>query len=318
MFMVMTLHLGISTSPDKFIAGGVYISAIAIPLFFLVSGWLMIDKPIGGGYLIRKIGRIFRFVTIISLIGAVCSFWIPMLNYEGIGWGLKKIILIIINPYLQKGIFSVFWYLGAMIVIYALLPIFNLAYRKYGLIGLYFIAVCLFIIECFVFQLNVLYNFEERFVLQAFRIWNWLFYFIMGAIIKRRFSKNNLTIGWGLPISLAFLYVLYAHMIIPLVHTWEYLYASPMCMLYSIIVFVYIVNIKISNKILIKIISFFSNLFLPVYALHIIILLCLRNMPNIGLGIIKPEVYLFLVWFITIIISWIIIKIPIVRSIFRI
>lgn len=62
-----------------------------------------------------------------------------------------------------------------------------------------------------------------------------------------------------------------------------------------------------------KIIRFFSQLFLPVYALHMLVIYflipILPEMP--------PVIVCIEIWFLTILISWIVMNIPSVNKIFR-
>lgn len=266
MFMVMTLHAPIAIGYNPMILAGVYTSGIAIPLFFIVSGWLIINKNGGYRYSFRKIIGIIKFILILSIAYYFIEVFLQHKNLS-----IKDIILAAVNPLIQKGIFSVFWYLGAMILVYLAFPIVKWLHSKYEQRGLITLILFLFACEAFIFPLNIVYQFEKEYVIQPLRLWNWLFYFAIGALIRES-VKRHISIKWIYILLLALSYVIFAYKFSPLVGAWEYLYASPMCILYSIITFLFLVNLKVSKNFFTKTIQFFAKLFLPVYALHIIVL----------------------------------------------
>lgn len=303
MFMVMTMHSGFVTKSDYILAAGIYISGIAIPLFFMVSGWLLIFKAGGWGYSIRKIGGIIRFVLILSV-----GYFVLESIVRGV-WDWKAFLSAVLNPYLVKGAFGQFWYLGAMIILYGCFPLIKKIYSNYGLNGLVGTLVILYAIESFVFPMNILYRFEEIYVVQTFRVWNWLFYFFIGGILRLKYSQG-IKIGCVWVAALAVLYILFRWTMSNIAG--EYFFASSLCALYSVVVFLWIVNMKINERFE-KIIRFFSQLFLPVYALHMLVIYflipILPEMP--------PVIVCIEIWFLTILISWIVMNIPSVNKIFR-
>lgn len=314
MFMVMTLHTPIaSAGKGRLIAVCVYLSGIAIPLFFMVSGWLMINKEGDCHYSFRKIGAILKFILLVTIIGygvevAICRNW----SFFGFIKAIKA-------PFFQEGLFSVFWYLVAMISVYLLFPIIKKIDNKYGLKGLVVLWLFCLIIESFIFPCNIIYQFERKYVLQPYRIWNWIFYYLTGSLIRRNILPN-VKINWILPVFLGFVYVVFCYGIMPVIHAWEYLYSSPLCWLYAVSVFLYIAGLNINNEIIIKIVKWLSKLFLPVYALHIVIIVnIMSKIPRLSgaLGIVESLFVLIGVWITTIGVSWAVMKIPVINKIFK-
>ena len=94
-----------------------YIGVFAIPLFFMVNGYLQLRKDeIKYSYCIKKIAKIIAIVLVWNIIIAIPYF---VLKGES-----KNIILESIkNLFLQKGYYNHFWFLGTLIIIYLLLPV---------------------------------------------------------------------------------------------------------------------------------------------------------------------------------------------------
>lgn len=128
MFGVMCLHSTHSYAiPNHFcFADILYESAVvSMPLFFMVSGYLLIGRPnVDYRYSIRKIIGIVRFVSII-----VIAYWL-IHSVHHLKFDLVELAKSLIQPYFQSGIFSIFWYFGAMIIIYMLYPKLNYIYNK--------------------------------------------------------------------------------------------------------------------------------------------------------------------------------------------
>ena len=128
MFGVMCLHSTHSFAiPNHFcFADVLYESAVvSMPLFFMVSGYLLIGRPnVNYRYSIRKIIGIVRFVSII-----VFAYWMILSIYQR-NFDFAELVWSLIQPYFQSGKFSIFWYFGAMIIIYVLYPNLNNMYIK--------------------------------------------------------------------------------------------------------------------------------------------------------------------------------------------
>ena len=200
-------------------------------------------------------------------------------------------------------------------ILYALLPMQHKLYVKYpkafllGTIVLGIVSNCIF--------LSNFYGYEiEENTIQTFRLWNWIFYFNLGGILRRYTVKSSL----ALVLVLFIFNYLFQYELIPLMPTvyCEYFYCSLPVMLLSFFFFVYAVKIEDSK---LQFVCGGSKLFLPCYTFHIFI---------IGKTMGKFEQYIYsisdytapLFWIIvailTVIISWLIMKLPYMDRIFRI
>lgn len=157
---VCTLHtigMFMSESPEFHLSYLLfYMSGIAVPLFFMVNGFLLAPKDGGIKYYYRKIFNIVKIVCVFTFI-----FDIPKLVRGDIS------ILIPFKQacsslFFQGGVFPVFWFFGSLIFIYALMPflkkyIIPIRTRLYGL--LLFLSVLQFIIYTCDIYTNYTYSF---------------------------------------------------------------------------------------------------------------------------------------------------------------
>lgn len=152
-----------------------YLCDCGVPLFFMVNGYLLLSREkIDYTYAFRKILHILKVVFLWNFLIAV-----PVLIFR------QKIV----NPFrlsfdslLQKGYLWHFWFFGALIMIYLLLP---LLHRFFG--GKVFHhRICCFLLMCICLAMNALSMIKgyplHMFVPQPFRLWTWLFYFLLGGL----------------------------------------------------------------------------------------------------------------------------------------
>ncbi len=154
-----------------------YLGTFAIPLFFMVNGYLQLGKKqeITYSYVFHKIAKILLIVLVWN---------IPILIAKKI---LKKeklnIISMIIQNFFQQGYFWQFWFLGALILIYMFLPLYQKLFNKCNTKILIFILILL----CFLVDiLNIHRNFIGLPIIkdcipQTLRLWTWITYFFLGG-----------------------------------------------------------------------------------------------------------------------------------------
>ena len=152
MFGVICLHTThlYNTSYSLSIADILYKTAvIAIPLFFMTSGYLMFGrKNIDYPYVIKKITNIIKFVFII-----IFAYWL-LWSIKHQSLDIKILTNYFGGSFIQKGPFYVFWYLGAMVIIYTILPILNYIY-EYSTNTFLCLLAALFIICNIIFMYNL-------------------------------------------------------------------------------------------------------------------------------------------------------------------
>lgn len=285
-------------------------SGFPIPLFFMVSGYLMLGRKPDVKYSAKKIAKIIRFLVEFTII-----YWLIFEATKGTSFltAIKYVPLAM----LQEGPLPIFWYFGAMCILYACLPGLNLLYQRYKKFPLK-LTFFLFVIENIIFILNCTIGFDQH-VIQSLRIWNWLFYFSLGGIIKnypKTFMKYDVKIWHILILTILFAggYTS-AHYFFILKNT-DQSYGSFICTAYAISIFIYCIHSNFQGN---KLIKALSPLFLPVYSLHLFTYKYYFKYINLDcLGEIEPIADFIIVAFITLMVSWLIMKTPVIKQIFKI
>lgn len=176
-FAVVKLHSGCYG-----FAGAVvqYMCGFAIPIFFMVSGSLMLNRPdgISKNYIIKRMIRILGLMFV---------------------WNLMVVVLVVIkdksliNPLeymiqamFQKGYFWHFWYLWSLLFLTILSPVISRAFVSKNTCSA---LLMILLVICFFFSLATVYQHGkyqlEIHVPQSFRLWSHLLYFCLGGVLYR-------------------------------------------------------------------------------------------------------------------------------------
>lgn len=311
MIFVIGLHTGTTWIVFDIDINAYYrwsIFGTAIPLFFSVSGYLLLGrKNVDWKYSFKKIWGITRFVFIVCWIYWAGRFLITGEPY----W--DKLYKDPLGAFLMGGTFWQFWYFGSMNIIYILYPILNKLYNeKYNIFALLF--VCLIITCAAIHIINIITpGTLEAKLPQSLRIWNWLMYFCLGGIIK----KNNNTIGWKWVCLLAIAYCIQLNIVSkinPTMMESSFNFSSPLTLLYIYCLFQALCHLDVL-KFSIGI-NLLSPLFLPVYTIHPFLIYptqAFRHSFHAGYPI-----YWMIITIASIAVSWVIMQTKIGKWVFRI
>ena len=276
-----------------------YLCCFSVPVFFMVSGYFSLNKaiPTGEGYYIKKITSVLRIVILWNIIRFLISLSGILIGKNISEYSITYLITQILKSLLQKGKMWHFWYLGALILIYLFLFIFNGLYKTITLFyknKVYFMfllwgtaILCSIIIQAVsMFQGKSV----QQHIIQTFRLWSWIQYFILGGLIphihpvllKKISDKQHLLllciisifiVGYQYTISNHILNTKFA----------EYFYDSIFVIIWVFILFTYAVRLHISAK-WNKYISVFCPLTLGVYIVHPLVMSSivgkLNSIPN--------------------------------------
>lgn len=307
MFMILGLHIHLTKqiAPSFILRCNYGYNCIAVPLFFMVSGYLLSQKDLSFAYSVKKITGILKFVFLTITIILLKDYIIHgTFNYKDyFSW------------IIQRGNMWQYWYFASMIIIYFLSPLLQKIIRSKYLFPVFLFLVVI----CFsFFILNSMFQFEKRYVTQSLRLWYWLLYFLLGAIINIYLIKLK-GIKWYHAIFMCLIYTTFQ--ISGLFHAGgnEYYFGSIICMFYAITVFCACLNINIEKS---TFISTMSSLFLPVYAVHPIIMGSVISKMSLLSTIDNSFVQYIVVYIVSAVIiittSYILMKIPFVKDIFKI
>ena len=311
MIFVVGLHTGTSFSIGNIDINNCYILTIcgtAIPLFFTVSGYLLLGrKNIDWHYSIKKIWGIVRFVFVVCWI-----YWLIMLIVtKEPHW--DKLYKDPLGAFLMGGTFWQFWYFGAMCLIYLIYPQLNKIYNEKEKV-FYTLFVCLIVICSIVYVLNIITpeTFERR-IPHSLCIWKWLMYFCLGGIVKKRPIDMN----WSWVFFLAVTYcvqLIIVNQINPSMKVADYYFPSPLTLLYIYCLFQALnhINVRKINKGVILL----SPLFLPVYTIHPFFIY--NTQPFRGTFHAGYPIYWMIITIASIAVSWLIMQTKAGKWVFRI
>lgn len=313
MFMVMAIHIKFTgiVSPSWLLKCNYGYACIAVPLFFMVSGFLLSGKQLTVKYSIRKIKGILKFVFI--TITFIIVYW-AIHDYIRLGYNTDPYFHIdsYISWFWQRGLMWQYWYFGAMIIIYATTPIIsNLIHSKKLIVALAFCIIISFIF----FILDSIWN-VENYIRQTFRIWYWYMYFLLGAYIRLNRIYFNF-INWKHAIIMCILYTIFQTSGISHATCNEYYFGSVLCMLYAISVFCACINTKIKKS---KAISTLSSFFLPIYAIH---LTTMQWISHLSIFLTFNPIAQYIIAYvmtctINVLIAYVLMKTPYIKNIFKI
>lgn len=296
--------IGLHTSDkDIFIVNTIvyYFCGFAVPCFFMASGYILLQRGnINYSYVYKKYKQILSVVLLWGVVGGITSVIYGLYNnYDGI-FLIIKFIKFVFCGLLQKGFYWQLWFFGALLIVYAILPFIVSLKIKHKII---IWTICFIIGE--VMQLISLEMGVpvQKSIIQTFRVWTWLQYFILGGFIplinEKIFSNiliylhGLLLIVWTI-IVLAYQCYIGSHVLnnnIIGVQYAEFFYDSILDIIWLTGIFTFFIRIKLSCT-MNKYISMFAPLSMGIYIIHPMILNIVKHFLIIDAPI--KALYLFL------------------------
>lgn len=320
MLLVVLAH----TSTVNQAVYGVYYRAcvVTVPLFLMVAGWLLIPKPnLDWAYVWRKVKAIVRvmaigFVIIYVFRGVVDGWDVPM---RQVPWHMLGQFVL---SFVHLDDYTVLWFFGVLIIMYMLAPWLGRLYRERPRAYAWVFAGATALLLA-VFVLNHMpegsgpwhkHPFEEN-VPQTLRVWNWLFYFTLGGMLRRPGVVEALK-PWCTPMAVAAL-LLANELAMTKLHDAlngslfvQHNYTCPVAPLLCTVLFVWLLKLPLPRPC--KPLQVLAPLFVPVYVFHIeVVFYFLSRIESlIGVWIVSAVVSVAL--------SWVAMRIPLVRRAFTI
>ena len=262
-----------------------YLCGFAVPAFFMASGYILMQrKNIGIEYVAKKYQQIFKVIflwgTLASMIvlikGMICAE-----DWELIIWNIIKQMM---GGVIQKGAFSQFWFLGALMLVYTMLPLLiALSRKKQVVVWLFFL-----IVGEMLQIISIHSEFPiQREVIQTFRIWTWIQYFLLGGfmyVVNRYLHKIStvihmlLLIVWTVGL-MSYQFYMGSYVInseIGMVQYAEFFYDSIFEIIWLILLFSLVLKLRFSivyNDLIEKI----SPSVMGIYIIHILVLRVIKH-----------------------------------------
>ena len=160
-----------------------YLQGFAVPIFIMSSGYILVNrKEISYIYIYKKILSILKIVCLWNLIIFLLRLIYKILITKQNDLGIQDLFSSIYLSLIQKGFMWHFWYLGAMILLYLfvlLLSKFTQNQKVKMRIWLTTLLICI-ALQGFSY---ILHTSLQKNVIQTFRIWSWIQYFLAGGLI---------------------------------------------------------------------------------------------------------------------------------------
>ena len=256
-----------------------YLATYAIPLFFMLNGYFLLNKKkLPYSYVFNKIRGILTIVFVWNML-----IWVIKRDFN------VNPLMKIIGSLLQKGYAYQFWFFGSLIIIYLTLPIVKKVLEKdYSyfaiLLILIVIGIVIEMINTFIFHKPL-----QQYVPQTFRLWTWFFYYILGGYLgKINIQEIKLTKLIKISFSIIFIIspILLFYLAKNVYHDApaEYFYDSMIVKIVSIGLF--ILFLKIEKNIVLKnneLIVKLSSLTMGVYIVHTYVLARVAKYINYNL-----------------------------------
>ena len=294
-----------------------YGNVFAIPIFFMVNGYLLIKKEkITYAYIIKKEKNILFIVVVWNIIVSLIKIILK-----------KEVDIGILDSLIQRGTFYQFWFLGSLLLIYILLPILHrkiYSNKKTFKMFLFILLVVCIVMDC----INILNGMMKKEIItsniiQTFRLWTWMFYFSLGGYFSKyiNIKKEQLNLQYSfLGIIYMLIVIIYQINVAKYIFNdlrAEFFYDNIFIIIYVCLIFYFINTINIKNIKVIKIINFLNNDIFGIFILHVIIIRIL-NTITVFKNIFFYDIYMYILTIIiSIIIASIINKIPIINKIIK-
>ena len=291
-----------------------YLCDCGVPLFFMVHGFLLLSREKAEyPYVFHKILRLLKIAFLWNLLISLPVF---LFRHK------------IVNPFrltleslLQKGYLWHFWFFGALILIYLALPLLHkLVYsRKTFHKAACFALMCL----CLIMSITSITKGYPlpMLVPQAFRLWTWLFYFLLGGLFAG-FSEETLRISLPAHGVLLMVFTIINNLTekrvgFYLVHNRlaEYFYDDFSCIVWCALLFTFLLRIPLSEKASAAI-QKLSSLTLGIFIIHPILLYGLdaARLSNSSAAMVVFWLGLFLV---SCLITWVISRLPLLKTLVK-
>lgn len=281
-FLVILLHSiinGLDHPPVTYSLILYYIGVFAVPIFFMINGYLQLDKTYSYNNCIKKIKNIL----------IACFMWSTFIVILIKGHRIVDIFYNVCLGFLQEGFLWHFWFLGALAILYAFLPIFQKLFKTHKL---YYVITILLIFICISIDLLNIYLNHNGYgiikdnVCQIFRLWTWITYYFIGGCIKKGHFQNKKIVNIYSTLFVIVIAIIYQFLLSYTLYSNRYaesFYDSYIIIGCVTMIFATIKNIKVKKTFLTKLAPYT----LGVYLIHPLIIDILKQTILFGDNIIN-------------------------------
>ena len=241
---------------DQYIVSLIFntVSRISVPIFFMISGALLLDRKFNKK---KYFSRIFRFLLVIVVWDIIYLVW----EYFYLGVSYDKLYMLFIEPYRAH-----LWFLYTIIILYILQPLLKLILDKSNNL----VKILLFILWLVLSSIS-LYDLN---IANLFTLFGYIGYFVIGKYLYEFVKNNDLNkynILMVILLVLSYIESVYlnykASYDLNMFYNLFFAYRSPFIILASFIAFILCYNL-FHNKKSNKTIMIISDVSFGVYLIH--------------------------------------------------
>lgn len=304
-----------------------YFCGFAVPVFFMASGYILMQrKGIMWSYVIRKYKNILKVVLLWGGFGALFIVGKGVLAHQPVGlifWHAVRIFVGSLGGLLQKGFFFHFWFFGALLLLYAMLPFLTVLRKR----QIKFLWLTMLVVSLLVEMVSYYVGAPmQKHVIQTFRLWTWMQYFLLGGLmpaILSRMRKYSLCLHTMALAIWTILLLLYQYHIgqgvlkpsAESVQYAEYFYDSFSDVVWCTLLFSWGLRLNLSSA-SVRVIGGITPYVMGIYILHPMVLAVVRHFYKVDVPI-DALVVCVSVFMGTACAAWIMHKVSILRSLVR-
>lgn len=291
-----------------------YLCSCGVPFFFMVNGYLMFSKKeISHSYALHKIIQLIKIVFCWNLLIAIPVFIFRQKLVNPFTQSL--------NSLMQEGYLWHFWFFGALMLLYAFLPLLHRLLKDRLVLHVICCAGLMGICLYMSFSSMAKGYPVQMFIPQTFRLWTWLFYFLAGGLINRIIPLCN-----RFPLVLHCILVLsvtiindksakYVGLYMINNRQAEFFYDNVISMVWYLLSFLFLMRIPISEKADLFI-SRLCELTMGIFIIHPVLLTALSK-AALPAGLFITLAFWFGLTLISGIGTFIMLKIPVVKELVK-
>lgn len=251
------------------------ISKVAVPLFFMISGSLLLDKKYSLKKIYFKIFKLVIFLVLWAFVYKMIQLPVENRNYVGVKNSIKEILYGNTQTHL--------WFVYAIIGLYVITPVlYNLVHSCSYNELLYAIAIVFFLDNLpellnLLGNMDILINNINR--IKSGYSFGYVGYYLLGYYLKKKdFTKNKRIAIYIIGVLSAIVLVLLV--VIDCIKNQSFFerywsYTMPLMVLYSCACFVFAKNTSWKNQRFLKIVEKISEYSLGIYGVHFVFVIIL-------------------------------------------
>ncbi|MGM9861949.1 MAG: acyltransferase family protein [Muribaculaceae bacterium] len=233
-----------------------YCMAFAMPVFFMMTGYLQITRPRTVSYCAIKIYKIARYLLLLGICYTIAGY---IIRGEVVPIDIVKNIY---RGVVQHNNLGLVWFLAALALVYVAMPLLSYLYGRHRRL---FIALTigLMVWQGLSFARELVAGVPlESHTPQFLRLWHWFGYACLGALLRETRLQQLLRHLWLLLIP-----AIVATAMLGVRYSWlaECFYGSLPVVIYSTAIFVLLLRVPIKPS---RLIAAIPPLFVPVYTIH--------------------------------------------------